>query len=1014
MPRYNYKVSTIDPVGLEKISDIDLRLINSFTINSTFIPFENNVEIHIYSEEDTLIYSNPNYINHSYLQGSSTAGTVGASEITLDPIFDIQAIGYPEGGVKLVYNFLDNLYSNTKDGGEFFIEEISSDRREIRLLTNQLSQEEVVATTAAIQAKLNSTSYYDTFHINVKNNDLLIGVNIKTQTYKEYESVVIRLYEPLPKSYGIKTVLTVVTKVSDSIGFEIDAEVIPDEIVVPVLKGPNYNVDISDILSNETPYLNYNQLFSFDTANSYRELNALFNEKSVEISIDYSTYSEFIHFSSAEERLRNFKYKFDLIEDYQSKIDSFVSGQSDYSIEFYQDQINTILSNFDHYDRHLYFSSGSSSWPKTNSTKPYINATGSATGSWYSSALEDTSTFDLNNYNQLLNTVPEYLREDPRNAPYATFLHMIGQHFDNLWIYTKAITDKYDNDNRLGKGISKDLVQDALRNFGVKLYTSNKSTTDLFQTFTGELYNLTAEEFGDRLPVAALISASSNPTSQENYIKEVHKRIYHNLPLLLKAKGTERGIRALISSFGIPTDNYITGSIDSHSGLQARIFGGNSRVNTKYTGPLLSTTSSLSKIRLDDTGSIVSGDTLSQNVSIVKRDDKYTTDLHPINIGYSPTDNLEEVLGTIIPTTFNIDDYIGDPRQAYLDTYPNLIQSASLYVSQSMVSGSHDLQDFTRILKFYDNVIFKMVKDFLPARSSVSSGIIIRPHALERNKIKQVQPTTAHAIHTGSISISAITSSHAGAYDFSDPALGDTNYLTEVMTPDGIAYKDDHAHQEAKFDGELSGSKIVITTADLPPINPFKYTDPNSVRYKVNTFEISACSIIFDTPLYDTCIPPTPTPTATPTPTVPGAPTVTPTPTPTQTIFSEIQLNVIGTPENGDFPAYQIYYSIDGFDTGYFTVEPTSLATAFANRKLRRNTDAITGNGSVSIIKISPTTLPVDEASILGSCSSGNALVSPSSALIFNRNFNQDVIGLFSISNLELGDKLLFEVEDTI
>jgi hypothetical protein len=34
--------------------------------------------------------------------------------------------------------------------------------------------------------------------------------------------------------------------------------------------------------------------------------------------------------------------------------------------------------------------------------------------------------------------------------------------------------------------------------------------------------------------------------------KSLYKRIYHNLPYLLKSKGTLPGLRALITSYGIP------------------------------------------------------------------------------------------------------------------------------------------------------------------------------------------------------------------------------------------------------------------------------------------------------------------------------------------------------------------------------------------------------------------------------------------------------------------------------
>ena len=110
---------------------------------------------------------------------------------------------------------------------------------------------------------------------------------------------------------------------------------------------------------------------------------------------------------------------------------------------------------------------------------------------------------------------------------------MIGQHFDNLWIYAKAVTDKYDGDNRLDHGISKDLVGEALRNFGVKLYTSNKSIEDLFGSFIGQGYQSGSEDINTY--VTGSITGSGLPVeniSFDNYTKEVQKRIYHNLPFI--------------------------------------------------------------------------------------------------------------------------------------------------------------------------------------------------------------------------------------------------------------------------------------------------------------------------------------------------------------------------------------------------------------------------------------------------------------------------------------------------
>ena len=135
-----------------------------------------------------------------------------------------------------------------------------------------------------------------------------------------------------------------------------------------------------------------------------------------------------------------------------------------------------------------------------------------------------------------------------------------------MWIYTKDITNKFNADNRLDYGISKDLVADAIKDFAVKLYSSNFNTDDLFTAFLG----LTPS--GSAFPVVGItgsiggvvntptgfeyvdteISASNDIVPLNDVQKQVYKRIYHNIPYLLKTKGTIAGIRALITSYGIP------------------------------------------------------------------------------------------------------------------------------------------------------------------------------------------------------------------------------------------------------------------------------------------------------------------------------------------------------------------------------------------------------------------------------------------------------------------------------
>ena len=144
------------------------------------------------------------------------------------------------------------------------------------------------------------------------------------------------------------------------------------------------------------------------------------------------------------------------------------------------------------------------------------------------------------------------------------FTQMIGQHFDNVWVYLKDITNKFDADNRLEFGISKDIVAQAIRDLGVNIYQNNFSTDDVYSsllglTTSGSNFNISTVT--PNLPASTGLEyintfiTASDPNALEpldDVNKEIYKRIYHNLPYLLKKKGTIEGLRSLITTYGIP------------------------------------------------------------------------------------------------------------------------------------------------------------------------------------------------------------------------------------------------------------------------------------------------------------------------------------------------------------------------------------------------------------------------------------------------------------------------------
>jgi hypothetical protein len=817
------KGTTQEVQGVGAYSQLDTQLLQPFTVNSTFISNKHLVELHILTLSNELIESDYDYKSYRILQGGQV-GVDGASQISIDPIQDVRTYGYDTGGVKLLYHFYNDVFTNNKSTSEFFIQQISADRTELLLNNTTIASQDLLTFTRQLQDKLQSQPYFDELRLNFKNSELLIVTNIDLLTQGQNQVVAIKLYEPLPEQYDIKSTLNVIELVNDSIVYEVDSLPIITQPLPKYLRSANFNLDVTDESVVPTEYLNYNELFSYQVNNTNSEVFSLFSEKGAELSIDHTNYEEFVHFSSAEERLLNFKYKVDLLNSYNSTILDIQGSTASEGTLGSTSQINNliegIINNFDHYERFLYYESGSDSWPKSTTTKPHINkpSTDAEVIQWFADKRSDARNYDNNNTNQLINTVPAYLRDDPANQNYSTFIHMVAQHFDTLWIYADSVTDKYDADNRLDKGISKDLVAEALKNFGVKLYTSNKSTEDLFSNFVGQGY-VSGSEIITQYITGSITGSdiAIQPSSFDNYQKEINKRIYHNLSYLLKTKGTERGVRALINCFGIPSDI-----------LTIKLHGGRNRETTPFFGNSNYSTSSLDKIRLDNTGSQITGSTLSQYVSITKADYKYTDDLHGVEIGFSPTTNIDNYILSQIQSDFNIDQYIGDPRDLQQSSYQDLSNFAQTLLQDL---NRYDVKDFVRLIKFFDNIVFKIVKDFLPARVSKSTGIVIKPHLLSRSKIKTPTQLGTFEYLEGLLEIGQQSGSHGETFGSRDTYL--TSYFEVVQTLQGLRTTDRFLQQQPKFDGQFSGSLIQASNGELNFNNPVKFENLSESLYDI-------------------------------------------------------------------------------------------------------------------------------------------------------------------------------------
>jgi len=566
--------STNDNFSYEEYSEKDLKLISPATNSlSEFRPSTDRVEFSIYNEQGLLDNIEYNYKDYN-IPPEFNPLTGILSSLNLDPGVDLIKGGYTQGFYQIIYNFLrDKAASNPQTG--YYISQISADRTELRLASNILDNDQIQESANAFIEELNASPFFEDFYLNFGNNNLITAIRLAfdEDNNPDQFSLIVKLYEALPTQFGLKDEVWLSLQTAEAVSF--DVEFNPQVFSPPPLqniKGPNFDILDKDIVNNSTVFKTTEELINTELTSSYNELQNILNKKGVKVSIDYEDYNEFIYFSSAQTRLENFYYKVKEIEDFQFEINTVktnITGSTSESVavssslKLLENKITDIISNLDEYENFLYYTSGSSkTWPKSNSTPPYtLFSTASAeVGAWYGSANElsplgqlgSASLYDIDNTDRLVNSLPEYVKGNNVNQPFFKFMDMTGQHFDVFWTYTKAIGDRYDADNRLDYGVSKDIVADAIRSMGVTLYQNNFSSNDLPSSFLGinsstSLLPPTGSEL-----INTYITASSDITKLDDVNKETYKRIFHNLPFLLKKKGTISGLRALINSYGIP------------------------------------------------------------------------------------------------------------------------------------------------------------------------------------------------------------------------------------------------------------------------------------------------------------------------------------------------------------------------------------------------------------------------------------------------------------------------------
>jgi hypothetical protein len=199
--------------------------------------------------------------------------------------------------------------------------------------------------------------------------------------------------------------------------------------------------------------------------------------------------------------------------------------------------------------------------------------------------------------------------------------------------------------------------------------------------------------------------------------------------------------------------------------------------------------------------------------------------VNTVEITFSPQNDIDNFIKSPgnLPN-FDIGTYIGDPSQTFLPYYPNLQAAAA----SLLVNNDLDASTYIRLIKYFDNSLFNMIKDFVPARTNLKSGITIKPHLLERSKIVQPRAFISSSIYSGSTETGFIKGGTGGTFDDYNsltPRLNNTqSWYQDILTPLGLT-RSFHTDQAEFYNGELPYYPTEAFTADgdLNVSNPYKY-----------------------------------------------------------------------------------------------------------------------------------------------------------------------------------------------
>lgn len=531
-------------------TDTDLSILDDVVL----IPHDQNLvnnqrsELHVYSFYGDYLIGNHD-AKYSFLEPVSNS-------LLVDIRSTFAEANINRGSYIVSINFFQNAWGDF-DNKKVFVKEISPDRTELKVSVDKKVLDEYPHFKTYIQS-LTDSNVLNNLVINFGFNRIQKIVNVWFDE-EENGTFYLKLYQPLFDDIEDKSQAWFDFEVIDPY---LDTVILVNPTVtgkVNQLRGPNFDIDTALYSSNSTTYKSWDDLLDANLSTSQRIIDQSLSGSGVVLNVDYTSFENFVFYSSAEERLRNFHYKVSKIEEYSSSIavllnstasnTIFISG----AIDLNRRRIDQISTQFTPFERWSYYEPTSSlfshdrsgsitPWPKRLISGSWVNwsISSSITDTWYQTLLTSSSKYDEQNTNRLYWSIPEHVYMDAGSSDYVLFVEMIGEHFDLLYAYINAMPQIHEKEEHPKRGVSNGLLSSIASSFGWELQNT-RQLADLWK------YKLGTNNQGQYAATGSMFSLS-----HEDQTHMIWRRIVNNLPYLLKTKGTSRSIKALMSIYGIP------------------------------------------------------------------------------------------------------------------------------------------------------------------------------------------------------------------------------------------------------------------------------------------------------------------------------------------------------------------------------------------------------------------------------------------------------------------------------